>query len=125
MKMYGKSLHSHAYATVSPKRTPPVPDTESFTSVFGFLESLTTGMVQVKLLNSFGETISINTVTFEYTEQKDKYKAEAQKYQNYLDQEVTTPQQCTMMASLLFKKLDELQSNSKGGKSYDGKPIYT
>ena len=78
-------------------------------------------MVQVKLLNSFGETISINTVPFEYTEQKDKYKAEVQKYQNYLDQEVTTPQQCSMLASLVFRKMSEFQSNCKGGKSYDGK----
>ena len=86
-----------------------------------FLGSPTTGVVQVQLLNSFGETIS-NMVPFEYNEQKDKYNEERRrKRRNYLDGELTSSEDCLEMMSLVFEKMRDMELNSKGGTRCNGK----
>jgi len=77
-------------------------------------------VVQVKLLNAYEETISVNTVCFEYTD-KDKYKEELQEFKTYLDEKATSSDVCIQMASLLFEKMRDLELNSKGGTNCDGK----
>lgn len=86
------------------------------------IESPTTGVVQVKLLNAFGENISTNMVPFEYTELKDKYKEELKEFQSYIDKNVTSTELCRGMLKMTIKKMEELEElNSKEGTSCNGK----
>lgn len=80
-------------------------------------------MVQVRVLNAVGErTISSNTVPFEYTEKKDKYKEERRRQRrNYLDGELNTSEDCLEMISLLFERMGNLELKSKDGASCNGK----
>lgn len=77
-------------------------------------------MVEVKLLHStFDETISF-PLPFEYIEQKDRNKELTQKCKKFLDEEISTPEQCKVMASVLFEKMSQMQLSSTGatnGKS--------
>ena len=74
-------------------------------------------MVEVKLLHSiFEETISC-TVPFEYMEEKDTNKELTQKCKKFVDEEINNPQQCRVMASVLFEKMSQMQLSSTGATS--------
>lgn len=74
-------------------------------------------MVEVKLLHSiFEETISC-PVQFEYIEEKDTNKELTQKCKKFVDEEIRTPQQCRVMASVLFEKMSRMQLSSTGATS--------
>ena len=82
-------------------------------------------MVQVKVLNAFtGQTITINSVEFEYVE-KDKYKKERRaKRRKYLKEELRTSDDCLEMISLVFDTMKDMKdSDSKGGKSCNGRSL--
>ena len=80
-------------------------------------------MVQVRVLNAVGErTISSNTVPFEYTEKKDKYKEERRRRRTmYVDGELNTSEDCLEMMSLVFMRMRNLDLKSKDGESCNGK----
>ena len=86
--------------------------------------SSTPGVVQVRVLNTVGErTISSNTVPFEYTEKKDRYKEERRRQRrNYLDGELKTSEDFLEMMSLLLERMPNLELKSKDGASCNGKP---
>lgn len=94
---------------------------ESIVCTLILIGSPTTGVVQVKVLNTFGEPVSTNTVPFEYIEKKEKYKEELQEFRSYLDEKATSSDVCIQMAGLLFEKMREFDSNSKGGANCNGK----
>ena len=74
-------------------------------------------MVEVKLLHSiFEETISC-PVPFEYIEEKDTNKELTQKCKKFVDEEISNPQQCRVMASVLFEKMSQMQLSSTGAAS--------
>lgn len=82
------------------------------------------GEVEVKLLNSSGETISDQTdaVLFTYfDEKKDKFDEERRrKRKNYLKGEITSTTDAFEMLSLVFEVVKEVESDSKEGECPNG-----
>lgn len=83
------------------------------------------GEVEVKLLNSSGETVSdhqTDTVLFTYfDEKKDKFDEERRrKRKNYLKDEITSTADAFEMLSLVFEVVKEVESDSKEGKGPNG-----
>lgn len=74
-------------------------------------------MVEVKLLHSIFEEIISRPVLFEYTEEKDTNKELTQKCKKFVDEEISTAQQCRVMASVLFEKMSQMQLSSTGATS--------
>ena len=80
--------------------------------------------VEVKLLNSSGETISDQTdaVLFTYFDKKkDKLDEERRrKRKNYLKGEITSTADAFEMLSLVFEVVKEVESDSKEGEGHNG-----
>ena len=93
--------------------------------VFGVLvASARAGEVEVKLLNSTGETVSDHNdaVLFTYfDEKKDKFDEERRrKRKNFLKDEITSTADAFEMLSLVFEVVKEVESDSKEREGPNG-----
>lgn len=91
---------------------------------FVLVASPRAGEVEVKLLNSSGETVSDQSYAVFFTyidDKKDKYDEERRrKRKNYLKGEINSTADAFEMLSLVFEVIKDVDSHSKEGEGSNG-----